>query len=652
MLQGAHVSTFSNGFQPSTVPYPPKQKPQPHFQAAGVDAAQQTAQWPLQATPVVHQHKPLQQIPFMPQHPRSTQPAVKPKLFVPQPVQAQQAASTAGPSKSTVPALPATATSVVPSNTHAATHRPAVSSRLSALKAKLDQDKHRSTEDKSPTRYDLFVMHVSWEESQVSLHCSRVSWLLCWHRPAQHVALAPLATSNATRVGSKASTQPARPPIPFLSLNPPDQAQLPADAEVSQRLEASLLGEPVPSAQQLQDPGFVEVDLDSPDLPLVKTKPDQTPKPAKRSSLPIPFMQTGRQSQSSPPSGHSDSQTSLWGQPDSNQTGPLSLTANSPASPMFPPHVPPALSTHNDTANAYDSQAQSLPKDPAANLATSQAQMSTSAFAQVPFGMSGSGDEASHMQSGPPSIGSSAVSSPGAAPDSAATSRRSSFLPRGMSSHLHKALRATAAAASKASAAIAPPPSAQAGSSQLWQPESDAQTDSRAASMLEQTAQYATDQDHAASIAWEADGNAAAEQPGKDTPWWQKQLRNLHHNLQSTESEDGSLSQTNNYPGMGDASAEHQQSGNLGQQWQQPDSNGNLPDSNHLSPPAESNHQLPSLEIDASEHGGNLINSLYDEAAPWQQQSMQGAPLNRSDEHMQSVLKDEQEAGAQVSNTT
>ena len=78
-----------------------------------------------------------------------TQQTVKPKLFVPQQAQAAPAAggSTNAPS---APAAPAK--SDVSCSTSVVRDRPAVSSRLSALKAKLDQDKHRSDEDRLPAR--------------------------------------------------------------------------------------------------------------------------------------------------------------------------------------------------------------------------------------------------------------------------------------------------------------------------------------------------------------------------------------------------------------------------------------------------------------------------------------------------------------------
>ena len=88
----------------------------------------------------------------MPQRSTGTQQTVKPKLFVPQQAQAQQAAPAAGDSTNPPSALAAPAKSAVSGSTSVARDRPAVSSRLSALKAKLDQDKHRSDEDRLPAR--------------------------------------------------------------------------------------------------------------------------------------------------------------------------------------------------------------------------------------------------------------------------------------------------------------------------------------------------------------------------------------------------------------------------------------------------------------------------------------------------------------------
>lgn len=162
--QGGDFSAFSNAFQSTPQPVPPHYA-QPYPQAAGVCAPQQAAARPVQAKPLTQPHKPLQQIPFMPQCSTATQSAVKPKLFVPNQAQPQHAAPTAddivnasSPFKAAKP--------IVTGSTQLASNRPAVSSRLSALKAKLDQEKHRIAEDKSRDMLGCVAcwtcMHVSY----------------------------------------------------------------------------------------------------------------------------------------------------------------------------------------------------------------------------------------------------------------------------------------------------------------------------------------------------------------------------------------------------------------------------------------------------------------------------------------------------------
>lgn len=160
ILQGSNLSTFSTGVQQSTMPQSLHGQYTPYSQAAGVHAAQQAAPWPVQANPVAHQHRPLQQIPFMPQRSLNTQQAPKPQLFVPQPVQAQRIVHEVDQDAHAHVTIAKASEPAAQGGTQASTTRPAVSTRLSALKAKLDQDKHRSAEEKAPTRFDWIVQPV------------------------------------------------------------------------------------------------------------------------------------------------------------------------------------------------------------------------------------------------------------------------------------------------------------------------------------------------------------------------------------------------------------------------------------------------------------------------------------------------------------
>lgn len=386
-----------------------------------------------------------------------------------------------------------------------------------------------------------------------------------------------------------------------------------------------------PSAKQLQDPGFVEVDLDSPDVILDKSQPEQTAQAAREHSLPIPFMQTAGHSQSSISDSQTEDQTQLNAWPHTDDTSQLALKNSPPASPLFQPAGHPNLSDFTGQDSAYSSPTKAMSVHPFAPTASSQAQSSISAFAQGPYDMAAQGYGAASIHSGPPSIASSPSTSPGQLPNSIVPFRRSSFLPRGMSSHLHKALRATAAAASKATAAIAPPPdSSQAADTQMWQPEADAassQTDLGAVHTSQHQEDAFADQEHVDSSPWGPAAAPAAGQAGKEAPWWQKQLRNLQQNLQS-QSEDGSLSEVDSMSGNLDASAQlnlpGQLSGHTPEQLPlEPSSNGNhpyaMPSQTHSSL-ADSGNQLPVAEAHMSAYTGNRPGSLHDESALWLQQ--------------------------------
>lgn len=153
-LQGNAHGMISNGFQQyNALPHNSSHgqqslHAQPYPQAAGVYAAQQAAPHPMQARPSAHWQAPLQQIPFMPHRPASSQQGIKPKLFVPQQAPRPSIALPAEGGSTAVPSLSGTNTKT--NNTVALNTQPAVSSRLSALKAKLDQDKHRAADDSKP----------------------------------------------------------------------------------------------------------------------------------------------------------------------------------------------------------------------------------------------------------------------------------------------------------------------------------------------------------------------------------------------------------------------------------------------------------------------------------------------------------------------
>lgn len=436
-------------------------------------------------------------------------------------------------------------------------------------------------------------------------------------RQLQHAPPVTQAASHAVKVSSKPHVKPARPQIPFLS-----QSHAPAQAQLLPPAKPSLQSEPPSTAasatsqvHQLQDLGFVEVDLDSPDPALSRTRPGQASQAAKQDPLPIPFMQDAGHSQSSTPTSQMDdhSQLSPWPHADSSHVNPPAVTNSPPASPLFQRTAPASPGGAADDDNSYSSPAKPLHTDAFAPSDHSQAQTGLSAFAQGPFGMPASGYGASSTHSGPPSIASSAPPSPGAVPNGLPPSRRSSFLPRGMSSHLHKALRATAAAASKASAAIAPPPgSAQAAAAQAWQAETDA-TSQPVVSISGQDNQQPdnlTDQSYADSSPGGPSAAGAAEQQGKNAPWWQKQLRNLQQNLQSPRSEDGSLSEPDAASPVVNGTASSHQA------FLTASTNDNDTHTMHENGPSNGhvNHQVPAA-------------SLYDEASLWQQQPANSAHL-------------------------
>ena len=435
---------------------------------------------------------------------------------------------------------------------------------------------------------------------------------------------------HAPPTGIKPHASPARPPIPFVSQsNVPAWAQ---QAKSSQHTEQCLVFPSSPSAKQLQDVGFVDVDLDSPDLMLGKSQPEQTTQASRQQAVPIPFMQTAGQGQSSTPTSQTEEQTQLNAWPHTDNTSQLAFRNSPLASPLFQPAGHTNIADVTGQDSTYTSPTKAMSDKSFAPTASSQAQTSISAFAQGPYDMAAQGGYGTaSIHSGSPSIASSAPTSPGQMPNGVVPSRRSSFLPRGMSSHLHKALRATAAAASKATAAIAPPPnSSQAAATQMWQPEADALSSLTALGAVEVSQQQEEafgDQEHVDSSPWGPSITPAAEQAGKEAPWWQKQLRNLQQNLQS-QSEDGTVSEADSISGAGDASVQHQPgppeqlSSHSLDQLPYALTNGNhsyaMP--SHADPSLSMNgNQRPVVEGHVSAHTGNGQASLHEESALWLQ---------------------------------
>lgn len=143
LTQGFGYENSGQNTQPSlTRPLQPAPQQRPYSQAAGVDHAQ-----PADARPPPQQQVPLQQIPFFPQPMARGQPVSKPTLFVPgQPSAHSLPAS--GPPPPTQPVPAPAASQALPQ----ARQTPAVSSRLLALKARLDTDRPKGGEPSKTAR--------------------------------------------------------------------------------------------------------------------------------------------------------------------------------------------------------------------------------------------------------------------------------------------------------------------------------------------------------------------------------------------------------------------------------------------------------------------------------------------------------------------
>ena len=285
------------------------------------------------------------------------------------------------------------------------------------------------------------------------------------------------------------------------------------------------------SQHQLPDLGFEEVDLDSPDAALSKSRSSYAVPPAHNHIVPIPFMQPSMQDTSpSSAMAASDITASIVQHPAQHDADELQdapgISAPSAAHPFASLEETLSADLGPDEADEHITLSHGMFEGgpPAASLERFQ-DMSSAARIE-PFS----------TYSGPPSTTSSTPASP--AESSTAPLRRPSFLPRGMSTHLQKALRATAAAASKASAAIAPVPNGINSASSHGARQADADGIHLQAWSNQEAG---PDQGFPFHQQWGQSGPASTSSSGtQDTrkegkPWWQQQLRNLQHNLQSPQ---------------------------------------------------------------------------------------------------------------------
>lgn len=291
------------------------------------------------------------------------------------------------------------------------------------------------------------------------------------------------------------------------------------------------------SQHQLQDLGFEDVDLDSPDATVSKTRSDQAQPINQSHIMPIPFMQHAPQHNVSASTANTDD----FGITDSISNHHSDTHSPSPFAP--PVQVSTGRSHLEDqsaapSAVSHDQHADDLfaATDSSAETAQHSGAPAASRAGLLPEVPSAPSAGPFSTDSGPPSTSSSTPASPGGPGAGVPPARRSSFLPRGMSSHLQKAFKATAAAASKASAAIAPPPNStsDASPSSAWQEHAQAQQPALSLTIpkgdqdLELPFQEPWGPSGPASTA-----NQDRKQHGK--PWWQQQLQHLQHNLQSSQ---------------------------------------------------------------------------------------------------------------------
>lgn len=302
----------------------------------------------------------------------------------------------------------------------------------------------------------------------------------------------------------------------------PPSAPPPRQADGPGRHVPASRPQPSSSQHQFHDLGFEDVDLDSPDASVsLKTSSDQSQPTGQNHLMPIPFMQQHSPRGRAPASTQQteefdlmDSASAISPSQQAELNTPYSLAPPVESSDIH--SVLPGVHVTTDGnqlqhgSDSHEStHGSSSPAHPAGLLPDMPL-----APAAGPFS----------TYSGPGSTSSSTPASPGGGAGGP-PSRRSSFLPRGMSSHLHKALKATAAAASKASAAIAPPPNAPLSPS-TWQEGASPQPIHQGEQEAELPFQPP----------WGPSGPASTGNQGRkeDTkPWWQQQLRNLQQNLHS-----------------------------------------------------------------------------------------------------------------------
>ncbi len=128
---------------------------------------------PPRAHPTTQQQKLPQQIPFMPQPTAGARAGAKPALFVP----SQHGSRTNPVLQPNGTSTSANAASTRPQDVLEPKQTPAVSSRLSALKARLDSEKHRSSTDGMPSgpRYVATLLCYKYcvtVSQPAKLHCN------------------------------------------------------------------------------------------------------------------------------------------------------------------------------------------------------------------------------------------------------------------------------------------------------------------------------------------------------------------------------------------------------------------------------------------------------------------------------------------------
>jgi len=365
---------------------------------------------------------------------------------------------------------------------------------------------------------------------------------------------------------SGGSAQPSRPQIPFMSSTSSrkpqaDTAEARGSDLASNQQQGPSLGIQRPSAKsqqavyadqlhaapakqkaparpfsassqhQLPDLGFEDVDLDSPDAGLSKSRSNHAVPPAHSHIMPIPFTQPSMQNTSpSSAMAAAESTASMVQYPAEHDAHELQdapgYSAPSAAHPFASPEQALSADLGPDEADGRITLSHGTFEGGPPAASPERFQDVSAAAGAGPFS----------TYSGPPSTTSSTPASP--AGSSTGPLRRPSFLPRGMSTHLQKALRATAAAASKASAAIAPIPNGikSASSHGAWQADADGKN---LQALPNQEA--GPDQGFPFQQQWGQSGPASTSSSGtqdirkEGKPWWQQQLRNLQHNLQSPQ---------------------------------------------------------------------------------------------------------------------